>query len=55
MKDLLSELWTNSVGVWIVCVQLQFAVVYKVRNEEWSFAAAALERSAFYKLPIVLQ
>lgn len=46
---------TNSAGVWLFYVQHQFEDVYWARNEEWNFAAAALEGSSFYKLPKVLQ
>jgi len=46
---------SNSAGVWIFYVQHQFEDVYWARNEEWNFAAAALEGSSFYKLPKILQ
>jgi len=36
-------------------VQHQFEDVYWARNDEWNFAAAALEGSSYYKLPKVLQ
>ena len=45
----------NSAGIWIFYVQHQFEDVYWARNEEWNFAAAALEGSSFYKLPKILQ
>lgn len=46
---------SSTAGVWIFYVQHQFEDVYWARNEEWNFAAAALEGSSFYKLPKVLQ
>jgi omega-6 fatty acid desaturase (delta-12 desaturase) len=36
-------------------VQHQFEDVYWERGEDWSFVAAALQGSSFYKLPRVLQ
>jgi len=42
-------------GVWMFYVQHQFEDVYWERNEDWSFVAAALQGSSFYKLPRVLQ
>ncbi len=42
-------------GVWMFYVQHQFEDVYWARNDEWNFAAAALEGSSYYKLPKVLQ
>ena len=42
-------------GVWMFYVQHQFEDVYWERGEDWSFVAAALEGSSFYKLPRVLQ
>ena len=42
-------------GVWMFYVQHQFEEVYWERNEDWSFVAAALQGSSFYKLPRVLQ
>jgi omega-6 fatty acid desaturase (delta-12 desaturase) len=42
-------------GVWLFYVQHQFEGVYWERGEDWSFVAAALEGSSFYKLPRVLQ
>ncbi len=42
-------------GVWMFYVQHQFEDVYWERGEDWSFVAAALQGSSFYKLPRVLQ
>ncbi|MDX1436305.1 MAG: fatty acid desaturase [Anaerolineales bacterium] len=45
----------STLGVWLFYVQHQFEDVYWERHEDWSFEAAALEGSSFYKLPKVLQ
>ncbi|TAL00733.1 MAG: fatty acid desaturase [Verrucomicrobia bacterium] len=45
----------GSVGVWLFYVQHQFEGVYWERNDNWDYAAAALQGSSFYKLPKVLQ
>jgi acyl-lipid omega-6 desaturase (Delta-12 desaturase) len=42
-------------GVWLFYVQHQFEGVYWERGEDWSYVAAALEGSSFYKLPRLLQ
>ena len=42
-------------GVWLFYVQHQFEGVYWERGEDWSYTAAALQGSSFYKLPRVLQ
>jgi omega-6 fatty acid desaturase (delta-12 desaturase) len=42
-------------GVWMFYVQHQFEDVYWEGGGDWSFVAAALEGSSFYKLPRVLQ
>lgn len=42
-------------GVWMFYVQHQFEEVYWERGEDWSFVAAALKGSSFYKLPRLLQ
>ncbi|MGC9942178.1 MAG: fatty acid desaturase [Verrucomicrobiota bacterium] len=42
-------------GVWLFYVQHQFEDVYWERGEDWSFVAAALQGSSFYKLPRILQ
>jgi len=46
---------STTAGVWMFYVQHQFEDVYWARNNEWNFAAAALEGSSYYKLPKVLQ
>ena len=45
----------GSAGVWLFYVQHQFEGVYWERRDEWSYEAAALQGSSFYKLPKVLQ
>ena len=45
----------GGVGVWMFYVQHQFEDVYWERDENWDFAAAALQGSSFYKLPKILQ
>ncbi len=42
-------------GVWLFYVQHQFEDVYWERGTDWSFTAAALQGSSFYKLPRILQ
>ncbi len=42
-------------GVWLFYVQHQFEDVYWERGDNWSFTAAALQGSSFYKLPRILQ
>jgi omega-6 fatty acid desaturase (delta-12 desaturase) len=42
-------------GVWMFYVQHQFEGVYWERGEDWSYTAAALQGSSFYKLPQILQ
>ena len=42
-------------GVWMFYVQHQFEGVYWERGQKWDYAAAALQGSSFYKLPVVLQ
>jgi len=48
-------LFGGMVGVWLFYVQHQFEGVYWERGENWSFEAAALRGSSFYKLPRILQ
>jgi omega-6 fatty acid desaturase (delta-12 desaturase) len=45
----------GSAGVWMFYVQHQFEDVYWERGEDWSYVAAALQGSSFYKLPRILQ
>ena len=45
----------GSAGVWLFYVQHQFEDVYWERGEDWSYTAAALQGSSFYKLPRILQ
>jgi len=42
-------------GVWLFYVQHQFEGVYWERGDDWSYVAAALQGSSFYKLPRILQ
>ena len=42
-------------GVWLFYVQHQFEGVYWERGKDWSYVAAALQGSSFYKLPRILQ
>jgi acyl-lipid omega-6 desaturase (Delta-12 desaturase) len=42
-------------GIWLFYVQHQFENAYWQRSADWSFTAAALHGSSFYKLPRVLQ
>jgi acyl-lipid omega-6 desaturase (Delta-12 desaturase) len=45
----------GSTGIWMFYVQHQFEGVYWERGDDWSYTAAALQGSSFYKLPRVLQ
>ena len=45
----------GAVGLWLFYVQHQFEGAYWARSEEWSYTAAALKGSSFYKLPRILQ
>ena len=47
--------FAGALGLWLFYVQHQFEGVYWARGENWSYTAAALEGSSFYKLPKVLQ
>ncbi len=42
-------------GVWLFYIQHQFDGVYWTRNARWSYTAAALQGSSYYKLPAILQ
>jgi len=46
---------SGAAGIWLFYVQHQFEDVYWERGENWSYTAAALRGSSFYKLPSVLQ
>jgi acyl-lipid omega-6 desaturase (Delta-12 desaturase) len=48
-------LLAGAAGVWLFYVQHQFEGVYWERGDNWSYVAAALRGSSFYKLPRVLQ
>lgn len=45
----------SGAGVWLFYVQHQFEGVYWERSANWSYAAAALRGSSYYRLPRVLQ
>lgn len=45
----------GAIGLWLFYVQHQFEGVYWERNDKWSYTAAALRGSSYYKLPKVLQ
>jgi omega-6 fatty acid desaturase (delta-12 desaturase) len=47
--------FAGALGLWLFYVQHQFEGAYWARSETWSFTAAALEGSSFYKLPRILQ
>jgi len=53
--QLIAVMVAGGAGVWLFYVQHQFEGVYWERGEDWSFVAAALRGSSFYKLPRVLQ
>ena len=46
---------SGAAGVWLFYVQHQFEDAYWERGENWSYEAAALKGSSYYKLPKVLQ
>ncbi len=45
----------GAAGLWLFYVQHQFEGAYWARSEDWSYTAAALKGSSFYKLPRILQ
>lgn len=45
----------GAAGLWLFYVQHQFEGAYWARSEQWSYTAAALQGSSFYKLPRILQ
>jgi omega-6 fatty acid desaturase (delta-12 desaturase) len=47
--------FAGAAGLWLFYVQHQFEGVYWERTEKWSYTAAALRGSSFYKLPKILQ
>jgi len=53
--QLIILLVAGGAGVWLFYVQHQFEGVYWERGKDWSFVAAALQGSSFYKLPRILQ
>jgi acyl-lipid omega-6 desaturase (Delta-12 desaturase) len=55
MIQLIVMVVAGAAGVWLFYVQHQFEDVYWERGENWSYTAAALQGSSFYKLPRVLQ
>jgi omega-6 fatty acid desaturase (delta-12 desaturase) len=53
--QLIVLLVAGSVGIWLFYVQHQFEDVYWERGEAWTYTAAALEGSSYYRLPRILQ
>jgi len=53
--QLIAVMVAGGAGVWLFYVQHQFEGVYWERGGDWSYVAAALRGSSFYKLPRVLQ
>ena len=45
----------GAAGLWLFYVQHQFKGVYWERDDKWTYTAAALRGSSYYKLPKVLQ
>jgi acyl-lipid omega-6 desaturase (Delta-12 desaturase) len=45
----------GALGLWLFYVQHQFEGAYWARSDDWSYTAAALQGSSFYKLPRILQ
>jgi acyl-lipid omega-6 desaturase (Delta-12 desaturase) len=45
----------GATGLWLFYVQHQFEGAYWARTDDWSYTAAALKGSSFYKLPRILQ
>jgi len=53
--QLVTLMVAGGAGVWLFYVQHQFEDVYWERGDDWSYTAAALRGSSFYKLPRILQ
>jgi omega-6 fatty acid desaturase (delta-12 desaturase) len=47
--------FAGALGLWLFYVQHQFEGAYWVRSADWSYTAAAMQGSSFYKLPRILQ
>jgi omega-6 fatty acid desaturase (delta-12 desaturase) len=47
--------FAGALGLWLFYVQHQFQGAYWARSKDWSYTAAALQGSSFYKLPRILQ
>ena len=45
----------GAAGIWMFYVQHQFEDVYWEREEDWSYAEAALRGSSYLKLPRLLE
>ncbi|WOO39832.1 fatty acid desaturase [Rubellicoccus peritrichatus] len=45
----------GSAGIWIFYVQHQFEGTYWRKQEDWDYLTSAMEGSAYYKLPRILQ
>ncbi len=50
-----AALLAGSIGIWLFYVQHQFEDAYWARDDEWSYADAALRGSSYLKLPQPLQ
>ncbi len=48
-------LFSGAIGIWLFYVQHQFDGVYWRRHDEWNPAAAAVQGSSYFRLPIVLE
>ncbi len=55
LLQLAAVMVASSAGVWLFYVQHQFEGVYWERGEDWDYEKAALQGSAYYKLPRILQ
>ena len=55
ITQLLITLVGGGIGIWLFYVQHQFENAYWTPSEEWSYCAAALHGSSFYRLPKILQ
>jgi omega-6 fatty acid desaturase (delta-12 desaturase) len=55
ITQLLITMVGGGIGIWLFYVQHQFEDAYWTPSEEWSYLAAALRGSSFYRLPKMLQ
>jgi acyl-lipid omega-6 desaturase (Delta-12 desaturase) len=47
--------FAGALGLWLFYVQHQFEGAFWARSKDWTYTAAALQGSSFYKLPRILQ